>query len=474
MTLCSLHQAIAQFTASIHTARFEQDGSHYLELYLGVPAKDVHFKKNDKGLFQGEVETILLIEKEGELISGDKYLLSSPEDLEMSDFWDIKRIPLDPGLYDLSIEMTDVIDSSNTFGFKKQIKIDSLINNVRLSDLVFCSTLSATEGLAFAKYNFQYEMLPYDIVSNKQKSLWLFSEIYGLEHISLKDYAIHYKVYDAFSYSGGDLVLEGYKKKTNAQKAEIFVQEIDVEKLLSGNYHVCIDIITPEREVICSRTKDFSILHPEQDLITQAYDDSYFETSFVQKLDDKELDYGLKAIMPQIPQNNIPILENVLKEGSDKSRRYFLYSYYSGLSQEHPELHYEQYMKIATAVDKTFSNNVGFGFETDRGFIFLKYGKPDDMIQVDQEPSAPPYEIWVYNEIPQTLQRNIKFLFYNPSLAGNDFQLLHSTCRGEVNNPNWETDLYGDALNEIPANRIDNKQVGDGYYRNARRYFTDF
>ena len=132
---------------------------------------------------------------------------------------------------------------------------------------------------------------------------------------------------------------------------------------------------------------------------------------------------------------------------------------------------FESYMRIAKVVDYTYQSGFGFGFETDRGWVFLKYGKPNDVIEVEDEPSAPPYEIWFYNTFPATHQTNVRFLFYNPSLTRNGHELLHSTARGEVNNARWEVELYKDATLETPG--VNETEMGDNVHRNARTYFQN-
>jgi hypothetical protein len=67
----------------------------------------------------------------------------------------------------------------------------------------------------------------------------------------------------------------------------------------------------------------------------------------------------------------------------------------------------------------------------------------------------------------------VRFLFYNPSLVTNDFQLLHSTCRGERFNPRWEVDLYSDDNLGQNNNYLDARTTEDNFNRNARRYFSD-
>jgi hypothetical protein len=104
------------------------------------------------------------------------------------------------------------------------------------------------------------------------------------------------------------------------------------------------------------------------------------------------------------------------------------------------------------------------GSITDKGFTFLRYGQPNDIFTEENEPSAPPYE-----------QRIIKFLFYNPTLAFNDYKLLHSTGRGEMSNPNWESVLYRNTNQEPNDGRDDftTPNARNGFGRNAKRFFND-
>ena len=130
-------------------------------------------------------------------------------------------------------------------------------------------------------------------------------------------------------------------------------------------------------------------------------------------------------------------------------------------------------MEVAKAVDKFYPSGFGYGFESDRGRVFIKYGRPNDVIKVDNEPSAPPYEIWFYNDFPQTNQADVKFLFYAPEL-GTNFRLLHSTVRGETNNPQWQLELYKAVPNEIRcSNYIDATGVSENLNRRAAEYFNE-
>ena len=135
---------------------------------------------------------------------------------------------------------------------------------------------------------------------------------------------------------------------------------------------------------------------------------------------------------PQLPQSDVELVDFMLKNDSISGQRLYLYSFWVQKNPNNPELPYKKYIEVANAVDKKFKSGFRYGFETDRGFIYMKYGQPDDIETREVEPSSPPYEIWVYYDFPQTMQSNVKFIFYNPHLAPGDYRLLHSTAEQPV------------------------------------------
>ena len=170
------------------------------------------------------------------------------------------------------------------------------------------------------------------------------------------------------------------------------------------------------------------------------------------------------------------ILNSVSRDTSLSNKRFFVFRHFVREDPNDPEGAYNKYMNLVNAVHQKFRSGFRYGFETDRGRAYLRFGAPDDLVHVEDEPGACPYEIWIYYNFPKTKQTNVKFLFYNPSLAGEDYITLHSTARGEIQDPKWERKLY----NRNPTEYID----GDNYHdatgvqrnlgRRAKEYFTDF
>ncbi|MDZ7765279.1 MAG: GWxTD domain-containing protein [Melioribacteraceae bacterium] len=74
----------------------------------------------------------------------------------------------------------------------------------------------------------------------------------------------------------------------------------------------------------------------------------------------------------------------------------------------------------------------GLGYKSDMGRIYLSYGDPDRIERFPNESNLKPYEIWHYDNI----EGGVLFIFGD--LSGfSEYELLHSTKRGEMYDENW-------------------------------------
>jgi GWxTD domain-containing protein len=75
------------------------------------------------------------------------------------------------------------------------------------------------------------------------------------------------------------------------------------------------------------------------------------------------------------------------------------------------------------------------GWRSDRGRVYAKYGKPDDVLQRQQEGQAPRYEVWRYST-----GKGAYYIFVDRTGFG-AFQLVHSNDLSETGVPAWTTIL---------------------------------
>jgi hypothetical protein len=86
-----------------------------------------------------------------------------------------------------------------------------------------------------------------------------------------------------------------------------------------------------------------------------------------------------------------------------------------------------------SVVNKRYGSISREGWQSDRGRVYLLYGEADDIQRFPSSDDAKPYEVWEYNQI----ENGVVFVFIDRSGFG-DYQLVHSTKRGELQDEGWE------------------------------------
>ena len=153
------------------------------------------------------------------------------------------------------------------------------------------------------------------------------------------------------------------------------------------------------------------------------------------KRDDK---VSLIVLLILIP---ILILSFVFLGANDEElMKQYLYNFWLTRNNTNPEKEWKEYKERVDITQDLYSTSIKRGYETDRGRVYLKYGKPNTISEMKNEPSSYPYEIWHYYGTEN--RSNVKFIFYNPDIISNDYPLLHSTMQGEIYNTQWRVDLH--------------------------------
>lgn len=445
------------------------------EIYLRVEAPTVSWG-NENGQPSAAVSILLLIsDKTSTIVAYDTFVLNSPKTDTIIDFLAVKRFFLPVGEYTVKVEAQDLNDSTNRLEMEQKLTINEQISSTWLSDIILLGEIHADSSAnTMVKNGFYMEPLPFQYSDNTDNQLDFYFEAYDRQDLKLSDYFIQYSIVQGFRHQSKGEVLFSKYKKWPARPLEAFVLSLPTEGIRSGDFHVVVNIIDKSKNVIASSTVNFTKSNPAADL---AYLDSYneeFDHSFAQNLRAEDMDYILKAHLPVTEQHQVSTLGELLRSNKLKSQRQFIFQYWKTHAPSNPEEAYTKYMEVAGAVEKMFHCNVGYGFQSDRGHMFLKYGKPTNVLTIDTELDAPPYEIWYYNYLPTTRQTNVRFIFYNPTLSHNDFLLLHSTCMGERTNANWEAKLYGGISSPRTLDNSEPAAADTRFNRHARKYFNEF
>jgi len=460
---------------SVSYATFKGETSDYIEVYLYAVGSTLE-QQEIETKYQSIIEVTILFKQEDNIVQFDKYLLNGPLASNPSDFIDLKRYGLEKGKYTMEVTVIDQLDIENKGTFVSDaFEINYQGKEVHLSDIqLLVSCKKASKKSPFVKNGYFLEPTPFNFYNKNLNTLLFYTEIYNTLDNFAEDFKVSYTIRsDSKLASDKDIVI-GHKIKKPAKKA-ILMSPIDIAQLTSGNYILEVQVKSGDK-VVSSKAIAFQRLNPYVEPAYEVAESFDLTSTFVEELSNEELIYSLRAIIPKVGGTDTQVLNAVLQAADPLKMKTRLFTYWANRDPNKPEEAYKKYMEVARAVDNQFNSGLGHGFESDRGFIFLKYGRPTNSITVTDEPDAAPYEIWFYDQFPQTSQSDVKFLFYNPSYAAGQYELLHSNARGEINNPQWQITLYNNIPNsDIQGNDYLNAtEVGDGNNRNAARYFNDY
>jgi GWxTD domain-containing protein len=457
---------------NISTNTFKGIDKNYVEFYMQVVGNTLHFKSIDSTKMEGTVEVTLLFKQGEKIINFDKYTLNSPifnqKNLRTLDFIDVRRYPLIDGDYDLEIKIKDINRADNIFEKIIPVRLNYVNEKVQISDIQLIDTYVASDlkNTVSVKNGYYLEQHTTDLYEIFMKELTFYIEVYDTDKYINADYVVKYYV-DKKGKNEGEPLLMRYKRM-QPQSTNAMILTLNIADLPTGDYTLYFEVKNRKNELIIGKSIEFKRANPFLGVTLEAYQQTPVIGSFVEEMMSKQVTYCLKTIAVNINQNLVRDLNELIKSDLFFDKKRFLYTYWLTKDHNTPEVTFFEYMKKVDEANKRYNGTVGHGFQSDRGNIFLRFGEPNEIIREVSDNVAPPYEIWRYNSLEH--QQDVKFVFYDPDLAGNNFILLHSTKRGEVNNPQWKRQLYKNDPQQ--NNRLNGTEVDDEFGRNVNDNFN--
>ena len=427
-------------TAYLYLAQFKTtEKSTYVETYLNIIGNTVAFKKNKDGLFQSEIEILYLFKQDNKIKAFEKHILKSPTVQDsvasLPNYIDVQRIAVANGIYNFEIRIIDLNDTLNKFSYKDIVNI-SMGEEFQFSDIELVKSYKKTEETNVLSKN-GTDIVPYvsSFYTDNMDTITFYTELYNEGRID--DYLLQYHI----EKQNKEEILNKFiaYKKIKAKKLTPIIKSFNIKDLPTGNYNLVLTIKNKENKIVCNKKFFFqrynSRILQEQDTV---HLDSY-GLAELQGLTNIALlkDY-IKSTIPVLNQRELFKTNNILKSDDIVLLKNYFNNYWKSVSRN-PEQDWEIYKQKVNRVNMLYSSQIKRGYESDRGIVFLKYGKPNNIDYSNHEPSSYPYEIWHYFVVNE--ETNKRFIFYNPEIAGEDYTLLHSDVTGEKYNPYWQKDL---------------------------------
>ncbi|HOZ52392.1 MAG TPA: GWxTD domain-containing protein [Chitinophagaceae bacterium] len=253
-------------------------------------------------------------------------------------------------------------------------------------------------------------------------------------------------------------------KKINLNTNSFYIDSLDLPDSLftSGNFHVIATLLNDSLRVINTKKIPFQLLREKNRIIQDEYyvvdinqsnNEVDITKTFVAKYSLDQVKKNILSLSPLAKGPEVNVI-NELKLSEDLPvLKQFFYNFWYNRNPQSPEQAWNEYAITLNLLAKKYGDGNKLGYETDRGRIYIQYGPPDRVERIINEKGALPHEVWFYYN--SGTKSNVKFLFFQPGMLGNEMVLLHSNQADEIINNYWKTILFQDPTNG--ANKLTHK-----------------
>ena len=428
-----------------------------IEVNLAFMGGSLAHPVNAHGFMQAHAGVLVTLERDSTIVVFAKSEVHGPErtDSTFADFLHQEYLQVEPGSYDLVIELSDrsLPDQAPTV-YRSPLVVRAPEEGVFFSDILLAERIEPAPDDAAARNGYVTVPLVSTYFPAELDRLNFYAEVYGTEARFGPEgqYALSYQI-EQFE---NKRVFGAFKKvqRATARPVEVVIASFDIGVLPTGNYLLSLEVRDREG-MLQGRTEQFF-----QRNNPVAYDIADMQrvqvnNTFADAVNDADtLAEFIRSMRPIGDDLERKVIDDRLKDQDLDLMKRFFYSFWYNRNGSDPESAWQSYHREVVKVNKLYGTRIKKGYETDRGQIHLKYGPPNSIMDRPNEMDAYPYQIWHYYKAGQ--YNNRRFVFYLPDLVSNDYELIHSDMRGEVQNPRWNQIIHS---RNVPMNNVDVQPV---------------
>lgn len=439
-------------------------GKPYVEMYWQINPASIHFAHMPDSQWQSRIQTDIIFSNDtGKLTEAHFILQSIPkptfEEAVVQNIIDLHRYALPPGNIKVEVHFSETIIPGNELTYTDSFTIPEPLEKPYYSDIQLLDTAyTSTVNNSFRKNDQQQLPLGTGFLDDNRHLLHLYTELYLSSQVPQNQLPLRQRIF--ISKKMLETPVFKLQHIDTIQPATVlpFIGQFNIEPLPSGNYYLNAILENKNGEAIAKKAVFFqrsnknpvSLAKSATDTSTgggmQAVNMFDLSTTFVGKYEFAQIRAILKMLLPISTPTEATNIKGFLNKPEETYMRYFIYNFWKTRNDKNPQKAWDDYTAKVKEVNKLFGAGTVRGYETQRGYIYLKYGKPNERVVVENEQGSLPYEIWQYNSTAHQGSAGI-FLFYRPENMIVDMTLLHSTVTGEVRNTAWRGLLYTNGSN---------------------------
>lgn len=341
--------------------------------------------------------------------------------------------------YKLQIVGSDFNDplSSDTVNEIVNLSVPSV--SLEASDLQLASNIVKSSDKENIFYKNKLEILPnpQKLFGNNLDKLFYYCEIYGLNDSAG---STKFSVNELILNSNNDTLYHKQKPQNSHGKSLVEFNNIPVNNFQSGIYFLKIIVTDLTNNNKVEKEKKFLVYNNKiQNNPSDASDDGFLKSEYANMNPDQvEMDFEITLyIRTKIETKNFKSLQDI------NDKRKFLYQFWKSKDDnlQTPQNEFKiNFKKKISEANSLFKENFKEGWKTDRGRIYIVYGKPDDVDRYPFESGTNSYEIWKYNSSGQNNELG-ECVFVEKDASTGFYDLVHCTFKGELQNENWKREL---------------------------------
>lgn len=440
--LLSLTPAQTKMNFELDYARFRYDSvSNYIEFYYLIDAATLTPKYDSSKIISQAIlnfkiydplksDTIVNNSYKFEKVYQDSAELKTPQQNQMG----IVAYILKNGNYKLDASIVDMNDETKSQKISENLAVDPYaFSDTKISDIELAVNIKqTTEKKQSMFYKNSYEVTPNPSILYSEQSpvMFYYSELYNLNNSANSGYLLNKTLMNSRSR-----IMKKQSKsiKTGAESI-VDVGLFVLKDYPTDTYTLVLELVDSLSNKTTTSAKKFFLYNPgvKDTFSVRKQIGNYVQSEFA-VMNMEELDLMFDECKYISTEREIDEYESLRMLDA---KREYLYNFWLRRddSPQTPLNEFKNdYMQRVDFVNRNYGNFNRPGYKSERGRVYLMYGKPDDIERYPNEKNLKPYEIWTY----QSIEGGVYFVFAD--LSGfSRYDLLHSTKNGEMKDEDWQ------------------------------------
>jgi len=441
--------------AYLSHATFNVPGqSPYVDIYLEIIGNTLIYKQLPNGQFQGSIQVTMIVKQDSVIKDFKKYELLSAQVADTSgvgvNFIDQQRFILPNGNYllELSIADNNVDKKPNSLNYP--FSIDFSNEKCSISTIQFVNSYTkSTASTILTKSGYDLVPLVDNFYSSDKDRLIFYSEIYnpGYKEGSDDKYLLSYYIE---SFENGRILNDYARTKRETSKPVIVVMnEFEISRLPTGNYNLVVSLKDKNNNDVAASSSFFQRSNPEMNDLALDYSSVDLTNSFAAQIKSTDtLREFIQSLSPIATEMEKLFINFQSTTAPLSALQQYFQKFWETRDVFKPEEAWETYKNQVKRVNAAYGTQVKKGYNTDMGYVFLKYGEPNTIQDVPYDAGVMtgrgtvPYQIWHYYSLNNGRERNKRFVFVSSEVSVRDYTLVHSDAVGEIQNYNWQALIH--------------------------------